>query len=69
MKEGEEIRTKQIEELEKSVQKGLEEAGLGDAGSKKMAVKTVLKTYSLLKMIRNKGHLQSGKPLGSLVGL
>ena len=34
VKEGEEIRNKQIEDLEKSVQKGLEEAGLGDSASK-----------------------------------
>ena len=34
MKEGEEIRSKQIEDLEKSVQKGLEEAGLGDSAGR-----------------------------------
>ena len=33
VKEGDEIRNKQIEDLEKSVQKGLEEAGLGEATS------------------------------------
>lgn len=46
MKEGEEIRNKQIEDLEKSVQKGLEEAGLGDsAAGGKIQVKIITAGY------------------------